>query len=84
MLISDIRGAGQRALMRGSVRVTPKYTMEITLYDFDGVYATEVIWTPYLPSPAKRKALAPKINAALTPYITKSLELGGLLKRGDV
>ena len=84
MLISDIPGADQRAVMHGSVRVTPKYTVEITLYHFDGVYAIEVIWDPHLPSPAKQKALARKIDAALTPYLAKALELGGLLERGDV
>lgn len=83
MLIADIPGASQRAVMCGRVRVTSKYIMEITLYDFDGVYPVEVLWDPHLPSPAKQKALTRKIDEALTPYLTKALELGGRLERGD-
>ena len=83
MDIADIPGAHQRAVMRGRTRITPKYTIEITLYDFDGVYPVEVLWDPHLPSPAKQKALTRKIDAALTPYLAKGLELGGLLESGD-
>jgi hypothetical protein len=79
MKIADIPGAGQRVVMRGRVRMTAKYTIEISLYDFDGVYANEVLWTPYLPSPARRKMLASKVDAALAPYFARALQLGGLL-----
>jgi hypothetical protein len=53
----------------------------LTLYDFGGVYANEVIWTPYLPSPARQKMLASKVDAALAPYFAKAFQLGGLLER---
>lgn len=46
MLIADIPGARQRAVMRRRARITPKYSVEITLYDFDGIYLSEVIWDP--------------------------------------
>lgn len=82
MLFADIPGARERVVMRGRARITTKYTVEITLYDFDGVHATEVIWAPYLPSPAKQKALARKVDLALTPYYAKVLQLGGLLDGG--
>ena len=83
MHIADIPGASQRAVLRGRARITPKYSVEITLYDFDGSYPIEVIWDPHLPSPAKQKALASKIDAALVPYYVKLFELGGLLGGGD-
>ena len=82
MQIAEIHGARQRVVMRGRARITPKYTIEIALYDFDGIHATEVIWDPYLPSPAKQKALAPKVEMALAPYYAKVLQLGGLLDGG--
>ena len=82
MTIADIHGARQRVVMRDRARITPKYTIEITLYDFDGVYATEVIWNPYLPSAAKQKALARKVDLALAPYYAKVLQQGGLLEGG--
>ena len=59
-----------------------KYTLEITLYDFDGAYAVEVIWDPCLPLPAKRKALARKLEAITAPYLIEALELGSLLETG--
>lgn len=79
MSIAEIPGARQRAVMRDRARITPKYTIEITLYDFDGVYATEVIWNPYLPSPAKQKVLAQKVDLALAPYYAKVFQRSGLL-----
>ena len=82
MLFADIPGARERVVMRGRARITPKYTIEIALYDFDGVHAAEVIWDPHLPSPAKQKALARKVDAALAPYYAKVLQLGGLLDGG--
>ena len=83
MTFANIPGADQRVVMRGRVRMTAKYTVEICLYDFDGVYANEVLWTPYLPSPARRKMLASKVDAALAPYFAKALQLGGLLDGDD-
>jgi hypothetical protein len=80
MLVADIPGARQRAVMRGRARITPKYSVEITLYDFDDVYLNEVIWAPHLPSPGKQKALAHKINAALLPFHAKALEVAGPLE----
>ena len=82
MQFADIPGAGRCAIMRRRARITHKYSVEITLYDFDGVYLTEVIWDPHLPSPSKQKALAHKINAALVPFHGKALEIAGLLE-GD-
>ena len=82
MQIAEIPGARERVVMRGRARITPNYTVEITLYDFDGVHATEVIWDPYLPSRAKQKALARKVYVALAPYYAKLLQLGGLLDGG--
>lgn len=82
MQFADISGAGRCAIMRGRARITHKYSVEITLYDFDGVYLTEVIWAPHLPSPSKQKALANKVNAALVPFHAKALEIAGLLE-GD-
>jgi len=82
MLTADIPGADQRAIMRARVRITPKYVVEITLYDFDGVLPIKVIWDPHLPSPAKVKLLAPRVDAALVPFLGKVLELAGLLE-GD-
>jgi hypothetical protein len=80
MKIADIPGARQRAIMRGRARITHKYSVEITLYDFEGVYPIEVIWTPHLPSPSKQKALAHKIDTALVPFAAKVLEIAGLLE----
>lgn len=82
MRYADIPGAKQRAVMRGRARITPKYSVEITLYNFDGVYICGVIWDPYLPSPSKRKALANKIDTAVAPFYAKALEAAGLLE-GD-
>lgn len=82
MTIAEIPGARERVVIRGRARITPKYTTEITLYDFDGVHTTEVIWAPYLPSPAKQKALARKVDLALAPYYAKVFQQGGLLEGG--
>jgi hypothetical protein len=79
MRIAEIPGARQRAVMRGRARITPKYILEITLYDFDGIYTTEVIWDPHLPSPARQQALARKVDTALAPYFMKVLQRSGLL-----
>jgi hypothetical protein len=83
MLFADLPGAHLCALMRARVRITHKYSIEITLYDFDGVYPIEVIWDPCLPSPAKQKALAHKIDAVLLPFYEKVFEMAGLLGEGD-
>ena len=82
MLIADIPGASERVVARSRVRITPKYILEISLYDFDGVYPIEVIWDPHLPSPTKQKSLARKVDVALIPYYEKVLELGSLLETG--
>lgn len=82
MPIADVPGASQRVVARSRVRITPKYTLEIRIYDFDGVYPIEVIWDPYLPSPTKQKLLARKVDAALAPHYAKLLELVGLLEGG--
>ena len=82
MTFANIPGAAQRAIMRRRARITPKYSVEITLYNFDGVYICEVIWDPYLPSPSKQKALANKIDTVLAPFQEKALEIAGLLE-GD-
>ena len=79
---AHIPGADERAVMRGCARITPKYAVEITLYDFSGVYPIEVIWDPNLPSATKQKKLADKVNAALQPYALKALELGGSFHGG--
>ena len=55
MLIADVPGAEQRIVMRGTARMTPKYSFEIKLYDFDGTYATECVWAPHQPSSTKMK-----------------------------
>lgn len=83
MLIADIPGARQRVVMRRRARITPKYSVEITLYDFDGACPIEVIWDPCLPSPSKQRALVRKIDAALYPFYVKALEMAGLLAGGD-
>ena len=75
MQIADIPGARERVVMRGRARITHMYTID----DFGGVHATEVIWDPYLPSPAKQKVLARKISRVLC---AKELEHCGLLEGG--
>jgi hypothetical protein len=82
MLLAEIPGASERVVMRGRAHITPKYTIAITLYDYEGVYPIEVIWDPHLPSPTKQKSLARKVDAALEPYHLKVLQLGGLLEGG--
>ena len=74
--------APQRSTARRLGICVYKYTLEITLYDFDGAYAVEVIWDPCLPLPAKRKALARKLEAITAPYLIEALELGSLLETG--
>jgi hypothetical protein len=81
MLIADVPGAEQRIVMRGTARMTPKYTVEITLYDFDGTYATECVWAPHQPSSTKMQKLSKKIDAVLAPFFLRALELGGLIEQ---
>ena len=83
MLIADVPGAEQRIVMHGTARVTPKYTVEITLYDFDGTYPTECVWDPHLPSPTKMKKLSRKIDAALERFLLKALQVGGLIEESE-
>lgn len=84
MLIADLPDAHQRVVMLGRAQLTAKYIIEITLYDFDGVYPIEIIWDPHLPPPAKQKKLAKAVSAALDPYYAKALHLNGLLKENQV
>ena len=80
MTFANIPGAEHRAIMRRRARIAPKYSVEITLYDFDGVFQTEVIWDPHLPSPSKLRKLASKIDAVLEPFHTKVFEIAGPLE----
>ncbi len=80
MLIADVPGAEQRIVMRGTARMTPKYSFEIKLYDFDGTYATECVWAPHQPSSTKMKKLSKKVDTVLEPFLLRALELGSLLE----
>lgn len=85
MFIADVPGAEQRVVMRAEARITPKYTVEVTLYDFsdsNGAYATEFVWAPHKPSPAKMKRLSNRIDAALRPFLVEALRRSGRLKEG--
>ena len=78
MNIEDIAGSRQRRVMHGRIRLTPTYFIEVSLYDFDGVYPIEVIWEPVLPSKAQFAGLATLVEHALAPYHEKAMLMGGL------
>lgn len=82
MTIADVPGAAKRVVMQGTTRITPKYSVEITLYDFHGVLALEFLWDPHLPSPAKLKALAARTDRAAAPFYERMLEMNCLRQGG--
>ncbi len=82
MTIADVPGAAKRVVMQGTTRITPKYSVEITLYDFHGVLGLEFLWAPHLPSPAKLKALSARTDLAAAPYYAKMLQMTGLFEGG--
>ena len=70
----SVRQAGRNpfahlpVLQEASVRVSPKYVLEIGLYDVDGDTALWLGWEPHPPSPAEENALSARIDAALVPF----------------
>ncbi len=82
MTIADVPGAAKRVVMQSTTRITQKYSVEITLWDFQGVLALEFLWDPHLPSPAKLKALAARTDRAAAPFYERMLELTGLFGGG--
>lgn len=83
MNIANLAGSRQRRVLFRRVHLTPSYTIEISLYDYDGAYPIEVIWDPSVPSKHEYDKLAPKIEAALESFLVKALQLGGLLEGGE-
>lgn len=82
MTIAKVTGAAKRVVMQGTTRITPKYSAEITLYDFHGVLALEFLWDPHLPSPAKLKDLSARTDLAAAPYYAKMRQMTRLFE-GD-
>ena len=80
MNIEDLAGSRQRRVMHSRVFLTPDYTIEITLYDYEGLFPIEVIWEPMVPDEAEFIRLSPRIEQALTPFYEKVMILSGLIE----
>lgn len=74
-------GLRRRRYMYGRAYLTPAYSIEITLYDYEGVYVTSVVWDPEVPSPDELKELEPLVEEALAPYHLRVLQQAGLIGR---
>jgi len=72
-------GARQRRVMYGRAVLTPTYSIDIGLYDCEGVYAFQVVWDPNVPSAAEMEQLHDRVDAALAPYFERAFQLAGLL-----
>ena len=74
-------GLRRRRYMYGRAYLTPAYSIEITLYDYEGVYVTSVVWDPEVPGPDELKELEPLVEEALAPYHLRVLQQAGLIGR---
>ena len=79
MNIEDLAGSCQRRVMHSRVFLTPDYTIEISLYDYDGVFPIEVIWEPCVPDNAEFARLSSLVEHALSPFREKVMLLSGLI-----
>jgi hypothetical protein len=70
--------SGVRQLMSKRVRLTPDYSIEISLCERDGFHFVLCEWHPTRPSWAEVEALEQKVAAAKAPYLRKAMQLGGL------
>lgn len=83
MTIAKLAGARQRRALFRRVHLTPSCTIEISLYDYDGVYPIEVLWDPTVPSKRQFDKLAPKVDAAMAPFLAKAAQLCRLSEGGE-
>ena len=83
MNITNAAGSRQRRIMHGRVTLTPNYGVDVTLYDYGGVFSIEVVWDPCVPDVAEFRQLSPRVEQALAPFHLKAFELSGLIS-GDV
>lgn len=83
MTIANLAGSRQRRVLFRRVHLTPSYAIEISLYDYDGVYPIEVIWDPSVPSKRQFGKLAPKVDAAMAPFLAKAAQLCRLFEGGE-
>ena len=78
MNITNAAGSRQRRIMHGRVTLTPNYGVDVTLYDYGGVFSIEVVCDV-----AEFRQLSPRVEQALAPFHLKAFELSGLIS-GDV
>ncbi len=80
MSVADAPGPYQRIVMRGRHAITRECTLEITLYDCDGRLYVSRLWGPDRPHWGEIVGtLAPKIDAAISPYLRKAAQMPGFL-----
>ena len=64
------------------VPLTPKFAVEITLYDGGGVYPISCVWDPHKPSNGEMAALAERLAEELTPFYVAAFRLSGAMADG--
>ena len=74
--------AGFPVLKNARVPLSPKYAVEVTLYNAGGPLVLSCIWDPHLPSQAEKDALSDRLDEELAPFYEVALIQSGLLGSG--
>lgn len=75
--------AGLPILKKKRVRMSPKYAVDIVLYDANRVYAISCVWDPKPPSAIEMGMLHDRIQDELAPFYEAFGQHAGFLS-GDV
>lgn len=81
MSLADVTGTDQRIVMRGRHCITATCTLEISLYKCGERLYVSHLWIPDRPHWGEIDGiLAPKIAAAISPYLRKAAQMEGFLR----
>ena len=69
-------------LNEARVPLSPKYALEMAIYDAGGNTALWLGWDPHPPSQAEEDELSDRIDEALAPFFHEAYARAGLLERG--
>jgi hypothetical protein len=76
--------AGLPILKKQRVRMSPKYAVNITLYDADRVYPISCVWDPKLPSALEMEMFHDRLQEELAPFFQTAGLHAGFLSGGAI
>ena len=72
--------AGLPIIMRTRHRVSPKYVVQITLFDGDGFFPISCSWFPAPPKAWELKMLDDRLAELSKPFLEAALQCAGMME----